>query len=250
MGAFQGWTVVTVRDISVQLLFVYLVLSPQLNKPQYWFSSNLMTSSWYSTVEQQTDMSHIHSASPIDRDGIVRCYVHNLPVAVRTSRTAGNPNRWAHFTIQFGDCLTMNSGSQFFCCPKDMGDPERCKFFRNFFSLLINICSINSLIGQCGWTTLCCKKRNLCCRSPDPYPPHLMPPNVKEPPKPDHLVSIPLWPPTKEAFLLNLPPQQRPSPPLLRNVWRSCKTQYLNRFHQPRSLHSHLKPGWQVSHHP
>jgi len=55
--------------------------------------------------------ANVHSITPIDDKGVVRCYVHGLEAAIRTSHTPQNPGR------------------QFYCCPKDRGDADHCKFF-------------------------------------------------------------------------------------------------------------------------
>jgi len=54
-------------------------------------------------------MAAVHSASPTDENGIVRCYKHGLEAVLRTSRTPNNFER------------------QFYCCPKLVND-DGCGF--------------------------------------------------------------------------------------------------------------------------
>ncbi|KAF9469936.1 hypothetical protein BDZ94DRAFT_43541 [Collybia nuda] len=58
-----------------------------------------------------TNMSHSHKATPVDDDGVTKCYEHALKASLRTSNTTHNPGRL------------------FYCCSKDMDDPDRCQFF-------------------------------------------------------------------------------------------------------------------------
>jgi len=56
-------------------------------------------------------MAAVHLASPIDANGVVRCYQHGLEAVLLTSHTSTNPNR------------------QFYRCRKDRTDPDHCDFF-------------------------------------------------------------------------------------------------------------------------
>lgn len=42
------------------------------------------------------DSVHTHHAGPIDDDGNVRCYRHQLVAELRTSNTDKNPERWVY----------------------------------------------------------------------------------------------------------------------------------------------------------
>ncbi|KAF5380359.1 hypothetical protein D9615_004561 [Tricholomella constricta] len=56
-------------------------------------------------------MFRVHSITPTDKAGVVRCYSHGLEAALRTSHTEKNPGR------------------QYYCCSKGMSDPDRCSFW-------------------------------------------------------------------------------------------------------------------------
>lgn len=146
----------------------------------------------------QTTTTYTHNINPANPDSTIRCYC-NEPAPLRTSTTKDNPNR------------------QFYCCSKDRGDNNRCRFFSE-----LNIAVLFVFAKTCvqnGKTSLTSR-----LSLPLPHPCHKSPPTLRLPngcePKQLELPSL--------QIQGNEDARQIPPRPLRQGVWPISRLPYHN----------------------